>query len=273
MLNHLRKILFLSLSLLTVLSVSAHAENTVGPNSEDIDRSRPQTEDKNWNFELGLGVMYGPKYEGSDNYTVSPFPNISVEYKNGLFFVDGGDGIGSYFLQDDNYKLGASIGFAMGRDEDDDKENLRGMGDIDTGAVGNLMGEYDFGPITISGKLTKGNEDYGMTAEADIGKMFSVSEKLMVMAKIGIKWADEDHMTTYFGVSPTQAARSGYTRYEVESGFQSVGVSVGAFYNLTKSWDVMLMVNADQLIGDAADSPITKQEFQPMVVLGTSYKF
>lgn len=266
---------FAGLFMLAVFSTNAQAEEKilVNPELEKQNTSSQPSEDDNWKFELGAGVMYGPKYEGSDNYTVLPFPNASLEYKNGLFFADGGNGIGSYFLQGENYKVGASLGMAMGRDEDDDEDNLLGMGDIDTSAAGNLMGEYDFGSIKLSGKLTKGNADYGMTAEADIGTTFSVSEKLMVMGKIGTKWADEDHMNTYFGVSPTQAARSGYAGYEAESGIQSVGVSVGAFYNMTGSWDVMLMVNGDQLLGDAADSPITKQKFQPMVLVGMSYKF
>lgn len=242
--------------------------------AEDV-WSGPQhpEQEKDWKFELGGGAMFGPKYEGSDNYTVMPFPNASIEYKNGLFFANGGDGIGSYPLQGENYKVGASIGSAMGRSEDDDKDNLRGMGEIDTGVVGNLMGEYDIGPLKLSGKLTKSNDDYGMTAEADLGTMFPVTEKLMVIWKIGAKWADEDQMNTYFGVSPTQSAHSGYARYHAESGFKSVGVTVGAFYNITEHWDAMLMVNGDQLIGDAADSPITKQEFQPMALLGVSYQF
>jgi outer membrane scaffolding protein for murein synthesis (MipA/OmpV family) len=33
------------------------------------------------------------------------------------------------------------------------------------------------------------------------------------------------------------------------------------------------MAGVDQLLGDAADSPITKSDFQPSVMIGTSYKF
>ena len=279
MLHNLRSLSLASLSTFAVLSAtSAHAEE-IWSNQAQVPTqggwSNPQTqEEDNWKFEVGGGAAFTTKYEGSDNYTVMPIPQVSVEYKDGLFFANPFDGIGSYPLRGEDYKVGASIGLDFGRSEDDDKDNLRGMGDVDMGATANLMGEYDiFGPVKISGKLTKGNEDYGMTAEADIGTMIPVSEEIMLMAKVGTKWADEDHMNTYFGVSSAQSARSGYAAYQADSGFKSVGVTVGAFYNISENWNAMLMVSGDQLIGDAADSPIVKQQFQPMTMLSVGYKF
>ena len=173
----------------------------------------------------------------------------------------------------ENYKLGAAVGLDFGREEKDDRKNLRGMGDIDMSPTANLMGEYSFGSIQVSGKLTQGTEDYGMTAEADLGTMFAATDDLMIMAKIGTTWATEDHMNSYFGVSSLQSGRSGYSRYEAGSGIKSVGVNVGGFYALTDDIDLMLMLNADQLVGDAADSPLTKEVFQPAVFTAISYKF
>lgn len=268
MLHNLRSTSFAGIFIFVVLSTNAHAVTRESPIPE-----KPQTEDKNWNFEIGAGVMYGPEYDGSDNYGVKPIPTLSVEYKNGLFFAGLFDGIGSYFLQDENYKVGASIGYSMGRDEDDDKDNLRGMGDIDMGATASLMGEYNFGPLQFSGKVSTGSGDYGTTATVEVGTMFPVTERLMVMASIGPTWADEEHMQSYFGVSSTQSARSGYNRYDADSGFKSVSVSAGTFYDITEHWGVMLMVNCDQLLGDAADSPITKEDFSTSVMFTTSYKF
>lgn len=287
MLPKLRLLSLTGISMYALLaSTSAFAADLWGNQSANETMSAPpqyQAEDdgpkgppkkEGWNFEVGGGVAYGTAYEGSDKYTVIPIPHVSVDYEDGLFFASPFDGIGSYPIRGDDYKVGASVGFAFGRSEDDDKKNLRGMGDIDMSPTANLMGEYDiFGPVKISGKLSRGNDDYGMTAEADIGTMFPVADDLMIMGKVGTKWADEDNMKTYFGVSPTQSARSGYARYTPEAGFKSVGVTVGAFYNISESWDAMLMVNGDYLIGDAAESPLVKQEFQPMTMMSVSYKF
>lgn len=275
--SNLHSLSLASISMLALMSTSAHA-NDIWSNQAQVPVqgawSAPQPEEKDdWEFTLGGGAMYAPEYEGSDNYGVMPVPLVTVSYKDGLFFANPFDGIGSFPIQGENYKLGASVGLDFGRSEDDDKKNLRGMGDIDMGATANLMGEYSVGPATLSAKLTKGSEDYGMTAEIDVGMMQPITERITLMGKVGTKWADEDHMNSYFGVSGAQSARSGYAAYSAESGFKSVGVTVGAFYSITDNWDAILMVNGDQLIGDAADSPIVKQEFQPSALLSVSYKF
>jgi MipA family protein len=263
MLPNLRLLSLTSISLLALLSTTANA----------ADESNGPPKKEGWNFEAGAVAMYGPAYEGSDKYEVEALPNISVDYEDGLFFANPFDGIGSYPIQGEDYKLGASLGYEFGRDEKDDKKNLRGMGDIDSSATANLMGEYEFGPIEISGKLTKGNSDYGMTAEAGVGTSFEVTDRIMLMGEVGATWANADHMNTYFGVSSAQAGRSGYRSYKAESGIKSVGINVGAFYSVTEDIDAVLMVEADQLLGDAADSPITKSDFQPSIMIGTSYKF
>lgn len=274
MLRHLRSTSFTSLLVLAALFTNAQAEEIwASPVPEEKSWSRPKETEKDWNFSVGGGVMYGPAYEGSDKYVVRPLPDVSIEYKEGLFFANAWDGIGSYPIQGEDYKIGASIGFAAGRDEGDDRKNLHGMGDIDMSATANLMGEYDVGPVKISGKITKGSEDYGTTASIEAGTMVPVTEKLMVMASAGPTWADENHMSSYFGVSSAQAARSGYSRYNAGSGIKSIGFTAGAFYSVTENWDAKFMVKADQLMGDAADSPITKDEFQPSAFFTTSYKF
>lgn len=254
-----------------VMDASEHSRTTSTEAGDGGPKGPPKK--TGWNYEAGAMAMYGPAYEGSDKYKARALPNLSVDYEDGLFFANVFDGIGSYPIQGEDYKLGASVGFAFGRDEKDDRKNLRGMGDIDMSPTANLMGEYSFGPIQLSGKLSKGTDDYGMTAQADVGTMFPVSDDLMLTAKAGATWADEDHMNSYFGVSPGQSARSGYSRYQAESGIKSVGIDVGAFYALTEDVDAMFMVSADQLVGDAADSPLTKSEFQPSAFMGLSYKF
>lgn len=261
-----------------LLGVSSQQQNVMDAAERDHgiaekDGPEGQPAKTGWNYEVGAMAMFGPAYEGSDKYKVRALPTIAANYEDGLFFANIFDGIGSYLVRGEDYRLGASVGMAFGRDEKDDRKNLRGMGDIDMSPTANLLGEYNIGPVTLSGKLRKGDDEYGMTAEADIGTMFPVSDDLMLMAKAGAIWADEDHMNSYFGVSSAQSVRSGYGRYQAGSGIKSVGIDMGAFYALTGDIDAMLMVSADQLVGDAADSPLTRSDFQPSVFMGMSYKF
>lgn len=275
MLHSLRSITLACIVMLAAMSASAHAEDDGWPTrqAEQQDGSAAQPGTKSWEVSVGGGALYGPAYEGADRYKAAPIPDVSVTYKEGLFFANIWDGIGSYPLMGEDYKVGASVGYAPGRQEDDDRDTLRGMGDIDGGATANLMGEYSFGQITASGKISTGTEDYGTTAKLELGTMFPVAERFTVMGSAGATWADEEHMETYFGVSSAQSARSGHRRHHADAGIKSVGFSVGVIYSVTDQWDVKLMVMGDQLLGDAADSPIVKSEFNPSVLLSVSYTF
>ena len=231
-------------------------------------------EQDNWRFVVGGGVGFMPTYEGSDEYEAVPIPVLNVEYADGLFFANVRDGIGSYLLRGENYKVGASLGYATGRDVDDDRKNLSGMGDLDPSATANLLGEFDLGAVQFTGKLSSGiSGDYGTTAEFRVGSRFSLSESIMLLGSVGTTWADEEHMSNYFGVSASQSASSGYDQHDAESGFKSIGFSIGANYAITEEWNANITFRGDQLIGDAADSPIVKDEFVPAVFLTTSYGF
>lgn len=270
----IRFISVISLIVFIVMSSNAYPGERIltNPYPEQKNFEPPLPDAKDWNITIGGGAMCGPAYEGSNKYVISVLPEISVEYSNGLFFANFWDGIGSYPLRGENYKLGASIGFDLGRQEDNDTNNLRGMGNIDMEATVNLMGEYDFGPLQLSGKITRGTMKYGTTANLELGTMYPVTERIMIMGSVGATWADEEHMTNYFGVSSTQSRRSGYSRYNANTGIKSVGFSVGALYS-TEKWTTKLIFMGTQLVNNAADSPITKNEFNPSIFMTIGYKF
>lgn len=266
----------LAVGLCFVLTDNASAQEwntTVQPVASDA-TSQPNTETKNWNATLGGGIGYVPVYEGADDYKVMAVPVIHLDYRDGLFFANGHNGIGSYPLQGKNYKVGASVGYAMGRDEDDSRKNLRGMGDVDASATANFLAEYDFGPAYVDGKITTAvSGDYGTTAEINLGSRHPVSEKIILSGSVGTVWADEEHMSNRFGVSGAQSVASGYSQHNAESGMKSVGFSVGATYLMTDAWNANLTFRGDKLLGDASDSPVVKEDFVPAVFLTTSYKF
>ncbi len=275
MLHSLRPAALACVFMLAAMSASAHAEDNVWstPQVEQHGGAHAQPGTKNWEVSVGGGALYGPAYEGSDRYKASPIPDVSVTYREGLFFANIWDGIGSYPLMGENYKIGASVGYAPGRQEDDDRDTLRGMGDIDRGATANLLGEYSIGRMHVSGKVSTGTEDYGTTAKLELGTMFPVAERFTVMGSAGATWADAEHMETYFGVSSAQSARSGHGRHHVDAGIKSVGFTVGVIYSIADQWDAKLMVMGDQLLGDAADSPIVNSAFNPSVLLSVTYTF
>ncbi len=61
--------------------------------------------------------------------------------------------------------------------------------------------------------------------------------------------------------------------FEAKAGLSDVHGTLGARYAFSNHFGGMLLLSGEQLLGDATDSPLTKQEFQPGVVAMMSYSF
>lgn len=61
--------------------------------------------------------------------------------------------------------------------------------------------------------------------------------------------------------------------FKAKAGLSDVHGTLGARYVFSNHFGGMLLFTGEQLLGDAADSPLTKQEFQPDVVAILSYSF
>ena len=74
-------------------------------------------------------------------------------------------------------------------------------------------------------------------------------------------------------VTGAQSARSGYKAYQARSGFETVSAAVSWDHVIDKRWSTHTAVGFTRLLGDAADSPLTKRKTTPMLMTGISYKF
>lgn len=240
---------------------------------------RPSEPDDDWQFRLGALGTYGPDYEGSDGYGFDEFPLVEVEYKD-RFFLSPARGAGFYLLNDDTIELSAAIGYDFGRGEDDSSD-LDGLGDVDGGATAIVSAEYTLSDETFLPGLSFGAEfqhqftgdDTGFTLDADIGYRVPITRQLILRPSIEAVYASGEYMDAYFGVSSAQSGSSGLARFDPGSGFKSVGGGLGLFYRFNRDWGAQLFLSYDRLVGDAADSPIVKDEDQYKAALGLAYSF
>ena len=87
---------------------------------------------------------------------------------------------------------------------------------------------------------------------------------------------DAKYHRAYFGVTPEAATTSGLPAYDPGGGVQSVGVTAGYHRMLGRNWGVAVYGRYDRLVGDAADSPVTRQlgsRSQPSAGVALSYTF
>jgi outer membrane protein len=147
-----------------------------------------------WDVLLGAGVMYAPKFEGSDEFQAVPVPFISATFAGRIHV--GGLGVTVDVYETDGLSFGIKGGLEMGRDEDDSRD-LRGLGDVGSGAViGGVVG-YKIGVFEFSAAIDKavgGSDGLTGTVGAKASHMY---RRFLLSAGASATWADDNHMDAF----------------------------------------------------------------------------
>lgn len=230
-----------------------------------------------WSFRIGGFGFLAPDYIGSDDYEVSGAPDLSITYST--WFFAGREGIGVNLVNDGTFRVGVALGAGGGRDEGDNRA-LRGLGDIDTTLEGKLLlgwssGKFDVS-LDLARDLLRDGGHGGTTANLSARYGFLVGQRLSVFAGPSVTWASESWTQSFFGITPSQAARSGQRAYRAGSGVSEFGVSALAVYGLSRNWSVTGLAGYSRLTGDAEDSPLVDRDGdanQWSLGIGLSYRF
>ncbi|MET3649449.1 MipA/OmpV family protein [Phyllobacterium ifriqiyense] len=268
--------LTLSVAVMGIISLcplQAAAETFDEVSPERINPSRfEKVKDRlnKWNVVIGAGGIYAPKFEGSDEFEVQPFPMFSATFGEHVTVDPRGISIDVYRYQ--NFNFTAKIGYEAGRQEDD-SDHLKGLGDVDAGAVIGGKLAYELGPVELFTSFDKtigGSDGLVGTVGASVSHSY---KQFLFSAGASATWADANHMESYFGVTSAQSARSGLAAYDAGAGFKRVDFEASVTYVTEKSWLIQGQIGVGYLVGDAADSPIVQDAFQPSAMLMLGYKF
>jgi outer membrane protein len=223
-----------------------------------------------WRVTAGAGVIYGPKYPGADTYRLRALPVIGASY--GAFFFggdpgSGGGGIGMNLVRDSAWRFGVALapGFGRARRESD-HPSLAGMGDIERATRASVFGGYTWrrwlgGTARVSSDIE--GKDQGTTIALDLNARWPLAERVFMSAGPGVTWADRDYTMTFFGTPA----------YEAGSGWNTVRFGVGAGYRIDAGWSLGGRASLSRYVGDAADSPITRDRTPYGAALFASYRF
>lgn len=220
---------------------------------------------------LGLGGMLQPKYPGADEYIVVPYPLIAVSrfYVPGFGQVAGGGetirGISIY----------PSFDF-FGERKASESNDLEGTKTVEWAAELGVGVAYRHDWLRGFVELRQGfNGHTGQVANFGVDFIADPTEDLKLSLGPRATWSSSGFMDTYFGVTAAEAAASGgsLTAYNAGSGFRSVGVATRASYGLTDDWTLHVQGGYDRLVGNAADSPITKLGNANQFTLGAGFTY
>jgi len=230
---------------------------------------------------IGPALLYSPDYLGSDDYELSAAPAIDLNIADVFLIEETFTGLGLFALKGPKDKqlfaIGGLLHYDGGRDEDDN-DALEGLGDINPTLEGGAFALYQSGGFSmktgIVHDLADGHE--GLLVLADIGYRATVSENLWIQLDAGATWADDRYMQSYFGIDGSQAAGSAYDSFDAGAGFRDVEIRLTSAYSLSPTWRVLSGVTIQQLLGDAADSPIVAESgsaTQANLFMGLVYEF
>ncbi|WP_044560881.1 MipA/OmpV family protein [Azospirillum sp. B4] len=233
-----------------------------------------------WDINVGAGGMLRPTFDGSDRYRASPVPLVSVRYNDMVTL--GPEGISAYWRQG-AFKIGAGLTFDPGRDDhksnglfNNGDDRLKGLGDIDKSLGFKVFGGYELGRLNLDLAVAKytGDQNDGLLVTGGMSLPLTLwADRLTLTPHVDVTWANDSYTQTYFGVTRAQAANSGFAAYTAGSGFKDIGVGVRAKYRFNEHWSVTGDVTVKQLLGDAADSPITYSATSTLVMAGFGYRF
>lgn len=230
-----------------------------------------------WQVTLGAAVSARPIYDGARPYRVEPGPTIDIRYKD-LAFASDGSGIGVNVLRKDNYRLGISIGYDLGRWVGDYPSHLRGLGNISPAPAAKLFAAYVISksfPLVIRADVRRIiGASNGVVG--DLGMYMPLpgsSRTLMLFAGPSVTFADASYMQTTFGVNEVQSINSGYPQFRAHAGLKAAGFGFSATWFITDHWLLNTDAAVSRLTNGAADSPITQEKTQGTLTLTVAYQF
>lgn len=252
------------------------------PEDTPIERSTPRS----WDAAAGFIISHGPRYPGSASKATSLTPGLAVRWgrvslaSRSAFSVRGaeagsGGGLRVELARGERLRAGLGLRLDSGRRESDSEE-LRGLGEVRRTLRLRLSVSYrlDDGwrlrSSTTADALGRGG---GMLGEIQVSRELALGPTLSVQGSLSLGWADRRHLQSYFGITPEQAARSGYPVTPMSTGLRDITVSAGWRRTLGPQWAVFGSASTARLIDEAAASPLVRERDSWSMGLGLVYRF
>lgn len=237
-----------------------------------------------WSGFVALGAGIKPEYDGADKYSPIPFAVVNLEKGDFAFEMSGLDARASIELLP-FLVAGPAVGLDMGRDDDVDSAAVARLDKIDLGLnaggfVGLRWGGNPYGQGQVSLDLTAlfdvSDVHDGMLLTAELSYAALRRQQWFVNLDAQATYGDASYTRRFYGVTGVEAARSGLSAYRPGSGLRDVGAGVTVGYQFNADWGLLGRASYGYLLGDAADSPVVKQEgsrHQGLAGLALSYRF
>jgi len=215
-------------------------------------------------YSIGGGVGIAPDYEGSDDYVAVPIPFGQAKFSNGMYVQLQGLTVRSNLIPSSWVqwlRAGPMYNYRSSR-SDVDNNQVDDMKNVsDAHELGGLVGfEYNKWFAFLEYLADTGDAHDGSLTTLKGGYNWVISDAWVFTTGGHVTYASDDYMSTYFGVSSRDSARSGLDEYDADSSFKDIGLDLGVNWAFLDNWNLRGIASISQLVGDADDdSPVTDE--------------
>jgi outer membrane scaffolding protein for murein synthesis (MipA/OmpV family) len=223
---------------------------------------------------VGLALINGRKYSGSDERRTMLVPGLDYIWSNG-WFAGTANGVGYNFSSQPFMSYGLRLTADFGRSESRSRF-LKGMGNVDAAAeVGGFL-NYSINRafvLTSSLRYGAGVDRNGMLL--DLGAVYSteVAPRWRLGLGAATTYANASYQQSYFGVTSRQAITSGYAAYTPGAGLRDLRLNVSLAHGFSERVGVFAALSAGRLLGDAKSSPLTREASSMGLIAAVTYSF
>lgn len=230
--------------------------------------------DGDW-LTVGAGVIYGPSYDGSDDYVATPVPVVQGKLK-GIDITPRPGGIALDVIPDGK---DPSIGFSFGPVATFSANRAKQIKDPVVRAAGKLDEAFEIGAnagvtfykvlhgfdsLTLSTdvKWDVAGAHGGMLVSPTVTYFTPLSRAALFTLSLSAKHVDDDYADYYYDVTPAQSTASGLPEFDADGGFESFSVGALAGYDLSGNaldggFAVFVLGNYSRMINDGKRTPYT----------------
>ncbi len=230
---------------------------------------------------LGIGAI--PDYMGSDDYTAGIGPAGLVKFGNSERYAKLiAAELSINLVNSKRWSFGPVFNYRFERaDVEDQAVDL--MRDVDSAIEAGIFAGWTW----ISGRDPRhrfatsvqflqdiSDEHDGFVANISVRYWQPVTRPLTLSIGGNLTYGSSDYTQTYFGVDANNAARSGLSQFQADSGLRDFRMPIMAIYSFSPKWHLAGGLIYTRLLGDAADSPVTNDrgsENQLFIGIGLAY--
>jgi MipA family protein len=245
------------------------------------------------NFTIGVGALYVPSYEGSDDYIVSPAGLIRGRV-SGFNFYTRGTTLFLDVIRNDpgaavDVEFGPAVNLRLDRTSRIKDARVRALGELDTaieagayvGVTRNgVLHQYDFASARVAVTHDVTNTHDSLVVTPSLEYATPLSRTTLVGASVSADHVGGGYARTYYGVTPMGAAASGLSPYTPDGGFKNIRgtllLTQSLSGDLRRGLALFALGGYSRMLGDFKRSPIVRDAGdadQWLASAGISYTF